>query len=100
MTNLQLVQQLRVGSVGNRWNTMPRFVGRGVGDDRSSWERSWGITLSLVSFASSFYFYLTEKQERGTRKRDEVKQFSSRPAEYRTEGERAGEQRKRTIHLP
>ena len=44
--------------------------------------------MLLVFFAGSFYFYWTlYEQERGTRKRDEVERYSSRPArEYRTEG--------------
>lgn len=45
--------------------------------------------LFIVFFAVSLYFLLDSyEQERGTRKRNEVEQYSSRPArKYRTEGE-------------
>ena len=57
----------------------------------------------VVGFSAGlFYFYWTLTSRRGAlERRDEVERYSSRPARENTgQRERAGEQRKRTIHLP
>lgn len=63
-----------------------------MGKDQSNWERYEVRTEAhyVVGCLCSFVPFLLDsyEQERGTRKRDEVERYSSRPArEYRTEGE-------------
>lgn len=72
---------------------MTRFAGGG-GKDRACWgKEELGVRSGIhyvVGFLCRFVLFLLDscEQERGTRKRDEVEQYSSRPArEYRTEGE-------------
>lgn len=61
-------------------------TGRGREEAEVRNELHWAVFYWFLQDRSIFYW--TREQERGTRKRNEVEQYSSRPArEYRTEGE-------------
>ncbi len=80
---------------------MARFIGRGVGKTsgagkelRSGTEK----TMLLVFIASLLYFHWTVSSRRGALERG--MKYSSTAAESTGQREKAGEQRKRSIHLP